>query len=79
MRDKYHFVLDSTTRTPLFRLIDLLLEGGLEHRLQTYVDAGVSARAARNLLMNELAGEDLEISAETVRRWFSELRDDQVA
>jgi hypothetical protein len=57
-------------RTALFQLVDRVLDGQLEDRLRTWASAGVSRRAATQLLTRELGG--IVIASETVRRWMKE-------
>lgn len=65
------------TETALFQLVDRALGGGLRALLTTWKRAGVSKRAAANLLAVELHG--IEISPDTIRRWMMTMSDDEGA
>jgi hypothetical protein len=54
-------------RTALFLLADKALDGQLETMLRQWAEAGVSRRAASNLLAKQLG---VELDPNTVSRWM---------
>lgn len=55
-------------------LVDLALDGGLDELLRSWADAGVSSRAARRLLAQQLNG--IELDERTILKWLRPYRDE---
>jgi hypothetical protein len=61
------------TRSAYYQLVDRALDGELEARLDMWIRARISKRAAAALLNEEL-GIDPPIHPDTIRRWMADLK-----